>query len=140
MRESVSGGRLDVITDNLVHVAIFAGVFLGCYRADHTNTFLYLMGVQLGGFALAALATYLAFTRLDDESWLQSVDRWTGRDFAYALVAFALVNRLEWFCWGTAFGTYIFAFALLWLTARRRNLTPLSDQRREESGVSAEGQ
>jgi hypothetical protein len=33
-------------------------------------------------------------------------------------VVLALINRLEWFAWGTAFGTYVFAVALIWMTGR----------------------
>ena len=32
MSETKFGGNLDLITDNIVHVAIFAGIFWGCYR------------------------------------------------------------------------------------------------------------
>ena len=122
MTESSFGGKLDVFTDNLVHVAIFAGVYTGVYRATHDHTFLYLLALQLGGFGLAAIATWLAFSMRGKvaEQWLQRVDRWTGRDFAYLLVGFALLGKLSWFCWGTAFGTYLFSLTLMWLTARRR--------------------
>jgi hypothetical protein len=84
------------------------------------------MVIQLGGFALAGLATYLAFKSRGGtaQRWIDAVERWSGRDFAYMLVGFALINRLEWFCWGTAFGTYIFAIALLWLNARRQRVQP----------------
>jgi phosphatidylglycerophosphate synthase len=131
MSETEFGGKLDVITDNIVHVAIFIGIFTGVYRASHNDTFLYLMAVQLGGFALAAAATYLAFSSRDSgaQRWIDAVDRWSGRDFAYLLVGFAVLNRLSWFCWGTAFGTYIFAIALLWLNARRKRGNPDSDGR-----------
>jgi phosphatidylglycerophosphate synthase len=122
MSETEFGGKLDVVTDNIVHVAIFVGIYTGVYRASHNDAFLYLMAVQLGGFALAAVATYLAFSSRDSgaQRWIDAVDRWSGRDFAYLLVGFALLNRLDWFCWGTAFGTYVFAIALLWLNARRQ--------------------
>jgi 1L-myo-inositol 1-phosphate cytidylyltransferase / CDP-L-myo-inositol myo-inositolphosphotransferase len=122
MCETDFGGKLDVVTDNIVHVAVFVGIFTGVYRASHNDAFLYLMAVQLGGFALAAVATYLAFHSRDSgaQRWIEAVERWSGRDFAYMLVGFALLNRLSWFCWGTAFGTYIFAIALLWLNARRQ--------------------
>ncbi len=122
MSESDFGGRLDLITDNIVHVAIFAGVYLGCYRASHSAAFLYLLPVFMVAFALAALSTYVAFRVRgpDAQQWLDRVDQVSGRDFAYALVLFALFNRLDYFAWGTALGTYVFAFVLFWLTWRRR--------------------
>jgi phosphatidylglycerophosphate synthase len=127
MRETEWGGRLDVITDNIVHVAIFAGVFVGVYRDSTNPIFLWLLPLQLGGFALAALSTFMAFRIRGPqaEKWIEQVERVSGRDFAYLLIGFALFNRLEWFCWGTAFGIYVFAFVLIWLTVRRRRVVPV---------------
>jgi phosphatidylglycerophosphate synthase len=124
MRETEWGGRLDVITDNVVHVAIFAGIFVGAYRASTDPIFLWLLPIQLAGFALAALSTFMAFRIRGPQAqkWIEKVDRISGRDFAYLLVGFALFDRLQWFCWGTTFGIYVFALALIWLTVRRRKV------------------
>ncbi|MBV8138583.1 MAG: CDP-alcohol phosphatidyltransferase family protein [Deltaproteobacteria bacterium] len=124
MCESEWGGKLDVITDNVVHVAVFAGIFIGVYRASANPIFLWLMVVQLAGFALAALSTFMAFRIRGPqaEKWIEKVERISGRDFAYLLIGFALIDRLEWFCWGTAFGIYVFALVLIWLTVRRRRV------------------
>jgi hypothetical protein len=75
----------------------------------------------LGGFALCGLGTYLALSinAKGAEQWLGQIDRISGRDFAYLLVILALVNRLGFFAWGAAFGTYVFAFILIWATYRR---------------------
>jgi hypothetical protein len=43
--------------------------------------------------------------------WVMSL---TSRDFAYLVVLLALVDRLAWFLWGAALGTYLFAIGL-WL-------------------------
>jgi phosphatidylglycerophosphate synthase len=121
MNESDFGGALDIITDNVVHVGIFIGLLAGCYRADHSPTYLYLIPMLLGGFAMCAYATWRAFEFKGERAavWLDKVDRWSGRDFAYLLVLLAAINRLEWFAWGTAFGTYIFASVLILITGRR---------------------
>jgi phosphatidylglycerophosphate synthase len=120
MRETKFGGALDVVTDNIVHAAIFVGLLTGCYRASMSAAYIYLIPVMLGGFAACAYATWSAFKYKGDEAarWLDTIDRWSGRDFAYLLVLLALFNRLEYFAWGAAFGSYAFAAALIWLTNR----------------------
>ena len=122
MTETRFGGLLDVTTDNIVHVAIFAGIFFGCYRNSGNAWYLYLIPVVLGGFALCGLGVYLALSvsAKGAEEWLGKIDRISGRDFAYLLVILALIDRLGFFAWGAAFGTYVFAFILMWATYRRR--------------------
>jgi phosphatidylglycerophosphate synthase len=126
MCETDFGGKLDVFTDNIVHTAVFIGLFAGCYRASDSRAYLILIPIVLGGFALCTLATWYAFTMRGTvaATWLDRVDRWTGRDFAYLLVVLATINRLEWFAWGAAFGTYVFAGILTWLAATRIAVQP----------------
>lgn len=121
MTETRFGGNLDLITDNIVHVAIFAGIFWGCYRMSGSSSYLYLIPIALCGFAICGIGTYVALNVDGEgaEAWLGQIDRISGRDFAYLLVILALINRLSFFAWGAAFGTYVFGFVLLWATYRR---------------------
>ena len=121
MSESDVGRRLDAITDNIVHVAIFVGIAVGCYRTSNDHLYVYVLLALLGGFGLCAISVNRALSigRAGAENFIKSVDRLTGRDFAYLLLLLALINRLDYFIIGAAIGTYAFAGALWWLTTRR---------------------
>jgi phosphatidylglycerophosphate synthase len=125
MVETKFGGQLDVLTDNLVHIAIFAGLMIGCYRVDRSSAYLYLLLILLGGFGICALAVNRALGVADASTgrWISKVERATGRDFAYIVLVLALVDKLAWFAWTAAIGTYGFALVLWILTSRQLRQT-----------------
>lgn len=122
MAETKFGGMFDKLTDNLVNVAVFVGLLIGCYRSSGSVAYFYLLAIMLVGFGFCAISVARAFkvSGPDAETWIGKVDRITGRDFAYLLVVLAIFNRLAIFAWTAAFGTYIFALGLWWLTDRRQ--------------------
>jgi hypothetical protein len=95
---------------------------VGCYRTNQSPAYLYLLAILAGGFIACGFASHRALKRdgSNAEKWIERVERVTGRDFAYLVVLLAIINRLEWFAWGAAFGSYLFAGALWWLTSRSR--------------------
>jgi phosphatidylglycerophosphate synthase len=122
MVESEAGAKLDVLTDNIVHIAIFIGLTIGCYRSSHSPAYFYLLAILLGGFGLCAISVNRALNLTGEHAhkWIGAVERATGRDFAYILVVLALFGWLPAFIWTAAFGSWVFALSLWWLTNRHR--------------------
>lgn len=116
MVESEAGRRLDVLTDNLVEVAIFIGLLVGCYRNSGSQIYFYLLAILLGGFGFCAISVNRAVSLSQEQfkRWIDRVEQVAGRDFAYVIFVLALLDGFSWFAWGTAFGTWIFA-AVLWI-------------------------
>jgi phosphatidylglycerophosphate synthase len=116
------GHLLDVITDNIVHIAIFAGIALGLYRDSGDPGYLHILWILIGGFGLCGVAVYQCILRRGREEIRQSAKTirmmalMSNRDFAYIVVVLALVQRLQWFLIGASVGTYLFA-ATLWITS-----------------------
>ncbi|MDX2166226.1 MAG: CDP-alcohol phosphatidyltransferase family protein [Deltaproteobacteria bacterium] len=133
-QESRLGYLYDVTTDNLVHAAIFLGLGVGLYRSDPSQPFVLLGLILVGGLVAATAATMTLLVpeppadqpppRTARGRWrrrlLRGFEALMNRDFAYLLVALALIGRLDWFLWGAAFGTYVYA-GLLVLVYRWRD-------------------
>ena len=123
LNESSFGHYLDVICDNVVHIAVFSGLARGLYHDTSSPVFLYLLGFLLGGFALCALvinwilAEHRAGPRQSGTTDLLEA-LFNNRDFAYVVAGFAVIHRLDWFLVAAAFGTYLFA-GTLWVTKLR---------------------
>jgi phosphatidylglycerophosphate synthase len=131
MVETEAGKKLDVMTDNIVHIAIFIGLMIGCYRTSQSSTYFYLLAILLAGFGFCAISVNraMSLTGAQAHQWIGAVERVTGRDFAYIVLVLALLNWLPVFAWSAAFGSWIFALSLWWLTNKRRAQDAVRDTR-----------
>jgi len=145
------GSWLDVITDNIVTLAVFVAVAKSVYVRYGLQLGLTVGAMMVTGvlmciaviFTLAKLlerqqpgeASSLAVTnRLssNDQGKLQKqetvvdkvINEATSRDFSVLVVACALTGRLDWFAWLAAVGSHVFwiVFGLIqWSMLRVRN-------------------
>lgn len=120
LMETRFGHYLDVVTDNVVHFAIFAGIAFGLFRASGDPLYLHALWVLMGGFTLCIFAVYQCILKRSPAELERSprtvrlLALLTNRDFAYILLLLAVIHRLDWFLLGAAAGTYVFA-AILWM-------------------------
>lgn len=132
-QETRFGHLFDVVTDNVVHAAIFVGLGIGQYRAAPEQNYPLLLAVLLLGFGLATLATYVCLIRHPPvrqqrplslagkrrQRFLRGFELLMNRDFVYLLAALAVLDLLDSFLWWTAFGTYAYAAGLFWIYSWR---------------------
>jgi 1L-myo-inositol 1-phosphate cytidylyltransferase / CDP-L-myo-inositol myo-inositolphosphotransferase len=119
-QESPFGEQLDIILDNLVHIALFAGI---AWAASHTRWGVWAL--VLG--AMAIIGNLAAFQIVQtagrrrkqmDESQRHRIDvifnRLVSRDFSIIILVFALIGQLPWFLVLAAIGSNIFWPYLAW--------------------------
>jgi len=131
--ESEFGGKLDIICDNLVHIAVFFAIGLGLYQSTGESIF-----KLLGAFAsFGALASFLLLSSSiinekekasEKKSGLKIKNNLTAklanRDFVYLLSFMAVIGRVDVFILITAVGSNLFACYLIY--SRLKSSLPTS--------------
>jgi len=126
--ESPFGAWLDITMDNVVHMAIFAGIAAGLYTAQVGEPGAWK---PLACGAVAVLGNGLSFLLVERAQKIKSTSGWrtpdhaawgdvmlkkvASRDFSVSLVLFALFAALDWFLLFAAAGSLIFACVMLWV-------------------------
>jgi len=119
--ESTNGYYLDITCDNIVHVAVFAGIAWSSYPALGETYALLLGGLAAMGTMVSfvvVLATRRRRTRVPPASLDRLIDALATRDFSVILIICALTGTLQWFLWALAAGVNLFWLIALGLACR----------------------
>jgi phosphatidylglycerophosphate synthase len=128
--ESAFGHYLDIVTDNIVHAAIFVGLAFGLYHDTGNDAYILALWFLLGGFVLSMIAVYQCILRLSPDELERSpklirlMALLSNRDFAYLIAALALFGKLNWFLVGATAGSYLFAIGLWAMSFHEKHKRP----------------
>jgi phosphatidylglycerophosphate synthase len=126
--ESPFGAWLDIAMDNVVHMAIFAGIAVGSYLcADGSDG----AWVPLALGSAAVLGNGLSFWLVTRAQKIKAASGWrtpvqaawsdfmlknvASRDFSVIVLTFAVLGKLDWFLWMAAIGSVVFLLLMLWV-------------------------
>ena len=127
--ESRLGQALDLVSDNIVHVAVFVGIAWGAYQDNFVSSG--YLPLVLGGIAVLSTgaslwcvnrvkslkANALLWRRMrqaDRTRFDFILGRVANRDFSIVVLACACLGVLPWFLWLVATGTSVFAVMMAW--------------------------
>ncbi|MEK7235646.1 MAG: CDP-alcohol phosphatidyltransferase family protein [Nitrospirota bacterium] len=126
--ESPFGAWLDIAMDNVVHMAIFAGIAVGSYQRLAGSESAW---VPLALGAAAILGNGLSFSLVTRAQKIKAESRWktpvqaawsdfmlknvASRDFSVIVLLFAVLGKLDWFLWMAAIGSAVFSLLMLWV-------------------------
>ena len=118
--ESPFGEQLDFVLDNVVHVALFAGMAWGAYQAGWGRWALVLGGLAIfGNVAAFGVVQWAMRVRMQaDPANAARIDRilnrLASRDFSVLILLLALLGHSDWFLVLAACGSNIFWLFLAW--------------------------
>jgi len=114
-KESALGKWLDIALDQVVHVAVFAGIAIGLSRQGSSAPVLWLGISAVAGalisFPVVVRARLLA-NKQTDTRLERFIDAASTRDFTVLVLLLAVVGKLHWFLWLTGITVHVF-----WITA-----------------------
>jgi len=120
-KESRLGKWLDLVGDQFVHIAVFAGIAFGLARSDPTSPALAL-GISA---VLGVIISFAVIMRLmqrksgrKPSGVKRLIDATTNRDFSLLVLLLAIAGELDLFLWMAGIGVHLFWIVALLLTWR----------------------
>jgi len=126
--QSRLGKWLDIVCDNIVHIAIFLAIAWAFYVLENSPFYLTLGGFASLGVSLSLWLVMLSERRRKNTEMIKTgtakeiADMLTNRDFSVILLLFTVIGKLDWFLWLTAVGSNLFWIILFWLYQREARL------------------
>jgi len=121
-KESTLGKWLDIIGDQVVHIAVFAAIGFGLFRAGSAAPVFALAASAVIGVLISFVVVVRGLKQLEHRSnpRLQKlIESTANRDFSVLLLVLALVDKLDLFLWAAAIGVHIFWIAALFVQKTR---------------------
>ncbi len=127
--ESPFGARLDILCDNIVHVAVFFSIGMGLYQTLGETVYLVLGGLAASGSLLAFLLMSEGIiagksttnsSKENNQKKQGLIDKLANRDFTHFLLVLALLDQLPVFIWLTAVGVNVMAIYLLFVRSLQK--------------------
>ncbi len=133
--DSRFGQTLDIVADNVVHMAIFAGIAWGAFHEGRWQAGalpLTAGALPLMAAAVAIVANGAALWAVQRVRAVKAAGRWdrlspalqarfdfllgrvANRDFSVVVLVCACAGALPWFLWLAAAGAVVFAGAMVW--------------------------
>ena len=118
-KESLLGKWLDIVGDQIVHIAVFVGIGFGLINATPSFAITLLTISAVVG-AILAFATFLwASKRTEHDARINRMLQATAnRDFSVIVLALACMGRLDIFAWLVGIGIHIYWISLLLISIR----------------------
>src|SRR5207248_10469024 len=114
------GGRFDIATDHVVHLATFVAIVTHLQRRNPGWSLAGPALVFLAGVVLSMASVSWLINRYPPERRLgfkRVYERIASRDYIYLVMFLAAFERLEWFVWSAAIGANLFWISL-WVGVR----------------------
>ena len=126
--ESAFGAWLDIAMDNVVHIAIFAGIAWGEYLRQAGTAGSWVPLALGAGAVFGNAMSFWLVTRAQSigagRGWRSPVQAaWSdfilknvaSRDFSVVILLFAILDKLHWFLWMAAAGSTVFWLLMMWV-------------------------
>ena len=131
-KESRLGKWLDLVGDQFVHIAVFAGIAFGLARSDPASPALAL-GISAVLGVIISFAVIVRFMQRKNgrksSGVKRLIDATTNRDFSLLVLLLAIAGKLDLFLWIAGIGVHLFWIIALFSTSRDAGGAPATSQK-----------